>query len=358
MREANMEVVCGTTGDVTRAISTREVGFRQPPKRESVEPSMTIDMHAHYLPVGLVEAMERRTSAPSIETMPNGEQRRNMPAGNTLPFSRETYTDMERRLDFMEDAGVGCQVLSLGLLFGIHSLPLDEAAPLAKLFNDDLGALCRRHPDHFMGIALLPMADVAAAAEEFRRARTGLGLLGAILPANAFVSADEAAKLRPIFEAGEELGSHFFVHPGRRSDEVPPPGGGRPQSTYSDNMLARQALEVQARLAQATVTLLLSDFLDPYPNVTVHVANLGGTLPMVIERMDHTAELRSPGEPLPSSRMRRVYVDCSSLGPRAIELAVAVFGADRLLFGTDCPIFRTDRTLAAVGAANINDDEL
>ena len=107
-------------------------------------------------------------------------------------------------------------------------------------------------------------------------------------------------------------------------------------------------------LFRSMATLLFSDFLDPYPDVSVHVANLGGTLPMVVERMDHVIKLRTDSEPLPSSRLRRVHVDCSSLGPRSIEMAVAMYGADRIVFGTDCPIFRTDWSLEAVHSANIS----
>jgi uncharacterized protein len=116
-------------------------------------------------------------------------------------------------------------------------------------------------------------------------------------------------------------------------------------------------LQVQAKLASAMVTLLFTDFLEPYPDVTVQVANLGGTLPMVIERIDNAAMLRTSDDALPSSRMRRVFVDCASLGPRAIEAAVACYGADRVLTGTDCPIFRTDRALEAVRTTRLEPDQ-
>ena len=122
-------------------------------------------------------------------------------------------------------------------------------------------------------------------------------------------------------------------------------------------MLPRQALDVQAKVASAMVTLLFTDFLAPYPDVPVQVANLGGTLPMVIERMDHAARLRTPDAPPPSSLARRVYVDCASLGPRAIETAVALYGVDRVVLGTDCPIFRTDWSLEAIGNARLTPAE-
>lgn len=317
---------------------------------------MTIDMHVHYFPEALVEAMRHRETAPCIQTMPSGEERRLLPAGNTLPYRPADDTNMDVRLSFMDEIGVERQVLSLGLLFGVHCLPAEEAAPLACTFNDDLAALCQRHPDRFSGIALLPLADMEAAATELHRARQELGLIGAILPANAFTDLAQAEKLRPLFETAQKLGAHLFVHPGLRPDEFPPPSAdGNPR--FSDNALPRLALQVQANLASAMVTLLFSDFLKPYPNITVQVANLGGTLPMVIERMDHAAKLRTPDDALPSSCAGRIYVDCASLGPRAIEIAVAVYGADRVLLGTDCPIFRTDWTLDGVRAANITEDQ-
>jgi predicted TIM-barrel fold metal-dependent hydrolase len=317
---------------------------------------MTIDTHAHYFPAPLVEAMRRRDSAPCIRVMEGGEARRLLPAGNTLPYRPAEDTDMEARLSFMDRLGVERQVLSLGLLFGVHCLPVDEAAPLARLFNDDLAALCARHPGRFSGIALLPLADIDEAAAELERACRQLGLIGAILPANAFVDFAHAENLRPLFDVAQRAGAHLFVHPGLRPDEFPPPdrGGGL---RFADNALARLALQVQANLASAMVTLLFSDFLADFPDATVQVANLGGTLPMVIERMDHAARLRAPDEALPSSRVGRVYVDCASLGPRAIEAAVALYGADRVMLGTDCPIFRTDWTLDAVRATRLEPEQ-
>jgi predicted TIM-barrel fold metal-dependent hydrolase len=57
---------------------------------------------------------------------------------------------------------------------------------------------------------------------------------------------------------------------------------------------------------------------------------------------------------MPSSRARAVWVDCSSLGPKALEQAVAVFGADRVVLGTDCPIFDTARTIAGIQQSRLS----
>jgi predicted TIM-barrel fold metal-dependent hydrolase len=316
---------------------------------------VTIDMHCHYVPEDLAEELRRRRVAPWIERQADGRERLHMPIGS-LAFGPE-FIDMDARLEFMDAHGVARQLISFPGLFGLDSRPEAEAGPLLRGFNDHLAGLCRRHTNRFTGIAALPFADMDAAVAEFRRARTELGLMGAILPVNAFASVAHAEALRPLFAAGQELGGHFFVHPGRRPDEVPADGPAATAPPFADNMLQRQALDVQAKVAGAMVTLLFSGFLDSYPNVSVHVANLGGTLPMVLERMDNASRLRVPDDPLPSSRVRRLYVDSASLGPRAIEIAVATFGADKVMFGTDCPIFRTDWMHDAIRDARITDDD-
>lgn len=314
---------------------------------------MTIDMHTHFVPVQMADALRKRTEPPWIEAMPDGSERIHLPIG-ALAFG-DDYSDMDARIAFMDERKVDRQVLSFPGLFGLDSLPADECAPLLAAFNDEVSGLCAAHPDRFSALAALPFADMDRAVAELQRGCGDLGLVGAILPNNAFLNIAEAEKFRPLFEAGNALGVHFFIHPGRRPDQVPAPGTAPAGSPFPDLAFARQALDVQASVAHATATLLFSDFLDDYSNLTVHMANLGGTLPMVIERMENVAETRGIEGDMPMSRTKRLHVDCSSLGAHALEIAVAIFGADRIVMGTDCPIFSTDRTLAAISNARIED---
>ncbi len=306
-----------------------------------------IDAHAHWVPPALESALRARRSPPCIEAGSDGVTRLRMPIGG-LAFDGR-YGSIPRRLADMDRLGVQRQILSLPGLFGVDSLPAEQAAPLLRRFNDDLAALCREHPARFSGLAALPWMDIAAARAEFERARGELGLIGAIVPVDSLLSVAAAQALRPVFALGQRLGAHFFVHPGRGPGSPPLP------PAPPDHEIARRALQVQHDVGQAMVTLLLSDLLDECPDVSVQVANLGGTFAAVVERMDHMTRLRSPGAELPSARAGRVWVDCASLGPRALEQAVAVFGAGRVLLGTDCPIFDTGHTLAAVADARLDE---
>ena len=309
--------------------------------------AQAIDLHAHWVPPQVAHGLRKRQDqVPRLEVLGNGAERLVMPIGS-LGFS-EAYTDPSARLLHMSQHGVAKQMLSLPGLFGIDSLPFGQAAPLVRDFNDACAQLCRTHPEQFCGLAALPWANIDAAVEELRRARLELGLIGAILPVDAFRSEATAARIRPVFEAAEALGAHFFVHPGRMPDS-----GALPDAP-PDHDLARRALAVQHEVGQAMVTLLLSDFLQPWRNITVQVANLGGTFPAVVERMDHMLALREPDRTMPSERTRAVWVDCASLGTQALEQAVAVFGADRVVLGTDCPIFDTARTLAGIHQSRLS----
>ena len=232
--------------------------------------------------------------------MPGGGERLHLPV-NVLALT-EDYIDMDARLAFMDRMGVDAQLLSLAGLFGADSLPVEEAQPICETFNNEAAALQRSHPERFACLAALPFADMDAALAEYRRGRE-LGLVGAVLPMNFFDSLEQAERLRPLFDLAEALGGHLFLHPGPRPDQRPDLKAGTP-APFSDNGVYRSSLEVQNKVGQAMVTLLMTDFLDGYGNLTVHVANLAGTLPAIVERLDHIVITRDPDAPLPSSMMR------------------------------------------------------
>jgi predicted TIM-barrel fold metal-dependent hydrolase len=314
---------------------------------------MIIDMHAHYLPPALTDMLRERRYLPRIESVPDRGELFHRPFGTT-DFD-PAYSDIERRVELLQELGVEVQLLSLPGLVGIDSLPVEESFPMVQTFNNALHEVLARYPGQFRGLTALPMDDIAESANELRRGITDLGFIGAILPINCFANVAEARKLEPLFRVGNELNAHFFVHPGRRPDEVIPMLEAAETRPGWPGVLPLRALNVQSNIAYATVTLLYTDFLDNYPNVTLHVANLGGTYPMIEERIVNLSRVRLPGEPPVTERARRIYADCGSLGPEAIEIAVEVFGADRILLGSDTPTFKAEWAIAAVQDADISE---
>lgn len=310
--------------------------------------SSVIDWHTHWLPPALVQALSQRTAGPRIDL----QAQRLLYGDSSLPLW-DTYHDIGARLRLLDQIGIGRQVLSLPGLFRIDSLPADEAAPLLDIFNEATTALVQQHPDRFSGLAALTVADPARAARDLDALLTAGVLIGAILPVDAFLSAQTAEAWRPVLAVAQQHRAHLFVHPGPVPATLPPADAPAP-AAVDHASYRRGAQDLQSRITSAAITLGLTDLLDAYPDVTVQVANLGGTLPFIIERFD-AIDLRDQGGIAPRDRLRRLYVDTASLGANAIGLAAQVFGADRLLFGTDLPIFDAQLPLDGVRRASFAD---
>ena len=235
----------------------------------------------------------------------------------------------------------------------VESQPPEVSGPLCRRVNDGLSAICQKHPARFAAFAALPLTDISAAAAELQRALGLPGMIGAQLPGNFFLTRNDAEAVRPLLEAANRHRAVLLIHHGPRPGDAFPKVGGD-----TDNARRRNGtLDMQASLSSVMVTLCLTDLLAPYPDVTVVVHNLGGNIAFEVERMDHRCLLDTPQEELPSARFRKagVFVDCNSFGPRAIETAVALYGAERIVCGTDGTAFGVDWTRKALEDAQIGD---
>lgn len=307
-----------------------------------------VDMHSHYYG-GLVDALKRRTSRPTVTVNQRGQPVLNAMTASTVMTSN--YTDIDARIAYIDRAGIQQQLLTFPGSLGVDVLPIDESWHAVVDYNDHLAEVCRRSNNRFIGLAGLPLADMAKATEEMKRARRALGLIGAILPGNYFLSLQSAEELTPVFAAADAEGALVMVHPGLMPDENSP-------EPYPDNSILRaSALNLQASLAHMALTLIAGRFPERYPNVTFQVVNLGGTLPFIMERIDAIAASRELPAKLTVEGLRRLVYDSASLGVRALEIAVKVMGADRLMLGTDCPIFEPASAADCVLRADLSPDE-
>ena len=315
---------------------------------------MMIDMHAHWRPAEVADALRARTREPRIARNPDGVEV--LKSGRMGEESlAEAFDDVGFHLARMDRQGVETSVLSLlGSFCWIESQPPDVSGPICRKVNDGFSAICQKHPDRFTAFAALPLTDISAATAELERALGLPGIIGAQVPGNYFLTRTDAEAMRPLLEVANRHHAVLFIHNGPR------PGDAYPKvSGDTDNARRRNGtLDMQASLSSVMVTLCLTDCLADYPDVTVVVHNLGGNIPYEVERMDHRCLLDTPNEELPSSRFRKakVYVDCNSFGPRAIEAAVNLYGADRIVCGTDGTEFGCDWTSKALAEAQISED--
>jgi predicted TIM-barrel fold metal-dependent hydrolase len=318
-----------------------------------MEETAMIDMHAHWKPAEVADALRARGKEPRILRNPDGAEVLKAPRMGETPLD-QAFDDADVQLGRMDRQGVTVSVLSLlGSFCWVESQPPDVSGPLCRRVNDGLSAICQKHPGRFAAFAALPLTDISAAAAELERALWLPGMIGAQLPGNFFLTRDDAEATRPLLEVASRHRAVLFIHHGPRPGDAFPKVAGS-----TDNARRRNGtLDMQASLSSVMVTLCLTDILASYPDVTIQVHNLGGNIPYEVERMDHRCLLDTPEEELPSSRFRKakVYVDCNSFGPRAIEAAVSLYGAERIVCGTDGSAFGVDWTRKALADAQIGE---
>ncbi len=310
---------------------------------------MIFDTHAHFYGETLFRHLAARAETPRVET--RAGQRWMVTPTSAFPLVGGFVSTAER-LGWMDAQGIDRQLITFPGALGPDVLPIGESLDLVRDVNDELAATCAAHPGRFVALAGLPLADLDRSAEELARVVRRLGHVGAIIPSNYFHSLAGIAALAPVLEAADAVGAHLMLHPGQRHDESLAP------KPWPDLAMHRAStIELHAGITHALISLIHSDALRRYPHITWQVVNLGGTFPFVVERMDHIVATRDPAAPRPSALLGDIVFDCASLGPRALEMAVGVFGADRVMFGTDYPIFTSGVSASALAEAWISDDE-
>ncbi len=314
---------------------------------------MTIDMHSHWRPPALVDALRERAEPPHVVADGGAEVLRSRHGDMAMT---EAFDDLDARLADMDAHGVSTAALSLfGMFQWIERLPAEQSLALTRIYNDSVGAICAAQPGRFVAFASLPLADLDMAVAEFDRAMGLPGMVGAQIPGNGFLDYATAEQYRPLLAAANRHRAVLFVHWGPR------PGDKWPRvPADADNMIARLGtLDMQASLSANMMTFCCTDILDDYPDANVMLHNLGGNIAFEVERLDHRSILDTPAEPLPSTRFAKpnLFVDCNSFGARAIEAGVAAYGAGKIVYGTDGTGFGCDWTNKALDDARIADDE-
>ena len=310
---------------------------------------MIFDTHAHFYGETLFRHLAARTEVPRVETVAG--QRFMVTPTSRFPLTGG-FVALSDRLAWMDAQAIDRQLITFPGALGPDVLPIAESRALVPDVNDELAATCAAHPGRFIALAGLPLADLDVSIGELERSVRRLGLPGAIIPSNYFMSLAGITALWPLLAEANRLGAHLMLHPGQRHDESLAP------KHYPDLTMHRAStIDLHGGITHALLSLIHSTAMQEFPHITWQVVNLGGTFPFVVERMDHIVATRDPGAPRPSELLGDIVFDCASLGPRALELAVTVFGANHVMFGTDYPIFTSDVSTRALAEARISDTD-
>src|SRR5579872_6838837 len=103
--------------------------------------AMMIDMHAHWRPAEVADALRSRTREPRIVRNPEGVEVLKAPRMGEEPLAK-AFDDVDFHLARMDRQGVEISVLSLlGSFCWIEAQPLDVSGPLCRRVNDGLSAI-------------------------------------------------------------------------------------------------------------------------------------------------------------------------------------------------------------------------
>ncbi|MGH7488464.1 MAG: amidohydrolase family protein, partial [bacterium] len=180
-----------------------------------------IDMHAHWRPAELIDALRARTKEPRIVRNQDGVEVLKSRIGEE-PLSK-AFDDVEFHLARMDRQGVSTSALSLlGAFCWIESQPVEVSLPLCRMVNDALSGICQKYEGRFNAFAALPLVDMSAAAAEFERALALPGVVGAQVPGNGFLTKKDAENMRPLLEVANRRRAIVFIHHGPRPGDAFP----------------------------------------------------------------------------------------------------------------------------------------
>ncbi len=292
---------------------------------------MIIDVFNHFMPKAIFERLA--SLVPGHVTLS---------AFPELP----TLWDVDARLRMMDEFPGMRQVLSLANP-PIEMLGSAEKTPeLARVANDGLAELCRKHREHFPAfIASMPMNNVEAAVAEADRAVRDLGAKGIQVFTNVLGKPLSAPEFRPLFQAMAKHDLPVWIHPIR----------GPQFADYATEKVSENEIWFTFGWPYETTAcvtrLIFSGLYDELPDLKIITHHMGGMVPFYAGKIDlgfdqifHGKTSENPVakkaglKKRPVEYYRMLYGDTALNGSApATRCGHAFFGTGHCLFATDAP---------------------
>ena len=265
-----------------------------------------IDVHSHVIPAEYLSALK--------------EENKLMDEGFPLP-----KYDVERHLNWMDEAGVETSVLTL-------AAPQPSSAAIVRQTNEVAARIKKEHPGRFMFCAALPLPNVEAAIREAMYALDTLKADGIKLATNVQGQYLGAPELDPLFAFLNEREAVVILHPHR-----PEPVN---REVMTQTPLAMQ--EYLSETTRAVTNMISRNVLARYNNIKVVVPHCGAYLPLAMPRMKSLTPVMQAnklvGEIDYEANLRPLYYDLAGAhSPEVIRTLLTITTPDHLLYGSDYP---------------------
>ncbi len=230
-------------------------------------------------------------------------------------------------LDMLDRVKTDMQLISPRPFQMMHSA---KPGRLVHWFTEETNNMIARTvallPDRFFGIAGLPQVagdPIEVVLPELERAVKTLGFRGCLLNPDPYEnSGTEAPPLGdrywyPLYEKLCELDLPAHIHAtGSHSERTP----------YTLHFINEESI--------AVLGLVDSNVFKDFPSLKVVVSHGGGAIPYQIGRFQSSAARKGLDF---LAGMRNLYYDTVLYSEEALRLLIKTVGADRCLFGAECP---------------------
>lgn len=288
---------------------------------------MIVDVHAHYLPQPMLDALEKRKSDfPSIDVMHDGDAWKLAFAGG--PPTRPIMPNLRKsdaRLKWMDDNHIDCQVCGGWLDSFGYEIPAAEGEKWSRFINEHLKRATEAEP-RFAPLASVPLQSGKLAAKVLEEAvRAGFnGVMIGTQPKGNAGNLDDP-DLNPFWERASELKATVYMHPMF--------GCGDPRLADYDMI---NAVGRGADTMTAVARLLFAGHFQKYPGMNMVLSHGGGGLPFLQGRLGRNHQLHPEyGDPVDG--LSRCYYDTVLFDPRALRFLIECYGANRVMLGSDYP---------------------
>ncbi|MGH6683298.1 MAG: amidohydrolase family protein [Pseudolabrys sp.] len=312
-----------------------------------------IDIYTHIYPERFFQEMTR--VAPKI--------------GNIGPRMRSITKlfDLDARFKEMDTFGDYRQIVSL------PNPPIEDIAKpeaglqLARVANDEMAELCRKHPQRFPAFAAaLCMTDLEGSITEARRAIKDLGAAGVLIYTDVAGKPLDDPAFELLFAAMAELNRPIWLHPSRTA--AMPDYASETKSRFEMWWCLGWPYDTSV----AMIRMVFCGLFDRHPNLRIITHHLGGMIPFYDGRVGPGLKVlgaRTSDEDyskiLPSLKrphmdyLHDYYADTAMFGGgvHALRCGLEFFGADRVVFATDAPLGPIAPTIAEIKKLELAPDD-
>src|SRR5262249_42723493 len=211
----------------------------------------------------------------------------------------------------------------------------------SRLCNDKAKQAERDYPGRFIGAAHAHPLGGRDAFRELARCRNELGCPGVVITSETEGLYLDAPAFEPFWAEAARLGMFVFVHPALKLNH----------SQQFDGYDTARSVGREFSLIMATIRLINSGVFDRHPDLTVHMAHLGGGIASMIGRVRSYQDKEFWGTAATPRHGRKAreafdhYIAhnlvfdtagfCGAIG--AVKAALIEIPAARIVFATDYP---------------------